>query len=407
MRPETQDPGVDADCCNGTACAVSDRQLEDEIMTDNQDSKSKSKPTARERELEVEVARLQAELDTLRGEDPSVTTSRFLAMAAATVDAAVADARREADEIIEEISSEAEARRDEATRVAAEAEALAEEMLTEADNAQDKVNDARREAERVTAAAQEEAATIVTAGRESIAVEAEAFAEVRSALEEERKTLETYHDGLRQRVQELATTMVSFMNTELPADAAASLENIAAPQLAAVVQDDESTDFNLDTEAEISEEEPGPSQTADVVDDPWIEMLEAAIPEEDRIVDMPETAIDEIPAGPPSTFGGAPVVEDDADNDSADKPVSAGLFSRARGDEETVIGFEDLAGEDEDDEVGLFSAVGSRLVEQTRADELAEALETEDSEDQAFRQFLDGDDAPDPSRDWLLRPDQG
>ncbi len=45
--------------------------------------------TPRERELEIEVARLNAELETLRDGDETEATSRFLAMAAATVDRAV------------------------------------------------------------------------------------------------------------------------------------------------------------------------------------------------------------------------------------------------------------------------------------------------------------------------------
>ncbi|MEZ5165991.1 MAG: hypothetical protein R2695_05685 [Acidimicrobiales bacterium] len=81
-------------------------------MTEQRETPTAS--TARERELEIEVARLKAEVDALKGEDPVAATSRFLAMAADTVDRVVADARREADEIVEEISAQAEARRDEA-----------------------------------------------------------------------------------------------------------------------------------------------------------------------------------------------------------------------------------------------------------------------------------------------------
>jgi hypothetical protein len=118
---------------------------------------------------------------------------------------------------------------------------------------------------------------------------------------------------------------------------------------------------------------------------------------------MPASAIDEIPPGPPETFGDVPVQED-----PEDAPASGGLFSRRRTDKKEV-GFDDLtdgADEEEKEKGGLFGMLGPRLIEQTSPEELAEALESDDSEDQAFREFLDGDDAPDPSRDWLLRPEQ-
>ena len=228
-------------------------------------------------------------------------------------------------------------------------------------------------------------------------------AEVRAALEDERAALETYHDELRRRVQELAESMVSFMDTELPVGTATAIEKLAAPAIAEPVAD------SLEAETEGSSETSAPeldeasvSETDDADDGLWVEMLESAIPEEDRIVDMPETAIDEVPAGPPDSFGGVPVLDED------DKPTSAGLFSRASVDEETVIGFDDLAEIEDDDATGLFGMLGERFVEQTRPGGLAEALEADDdSDDQAFRQFLEGDDAPDPSRDWLLRPEQG
>jgi len=368
-------------------------------MTDNKETKWDL--NARERELEVEVARLQAELDTLRGEDPSLATSRFLAMAAATVDQAVEDARREADEIVGEISAQAETRRDEATRVAAEAEAMAEQMLADADRAQETVDEANESAAAIKAAAEEEAAAIVSAERQKVAIEIEAFAEVRSALEDERAALETYHEELRRRVQELAESMVSFMDTELPSGATTAIENPAAPELdEAVAETTEAVDFAEDRTEDATDDESAP--------DPWVEMLESAIPEEDRIVDMPDTAIDEIPDGPPATFDGVPILEADDEGDD-ETQTSASLFSRARGDDETVIGFDDLAAIEDDGETsGLFSELGARLVEQTSPDGLAEALETDDeTDDKAFRQFLDGDDAPDPSRDWLLRPEKG
>jgi len=380
-------------------------------------TESHSSPTQREQELELEVARLQAELDTLRGEDAAVVTARLLSMAADTADRTVAEARREADEIVDEISAEAEARRDEATRVAAEAEAMAEQMLAEADKAQETVDRANEAATAITAAAEEEAAQIVAAEREMLVAEAEAFAEVRSALDQEREALRSYHDSLRERVQELASSMVTFMDTELPSPTAGALEGVTIPEIVVpespvadspfsaidtpeidtpeidTAEDSAESDFDpLDTPAPVA----GASDDTSL--DPWVEMLEAAIPEEDRILDMPDTAIDEIPAGPPSTFDGVPVQESEDD----DEALGESLFSRSRHDD-------DDADRDEGDaprRVGLFGMFGSRLVEQTAPDELAEALEADDSEDQAFRQFIDGDDAPDASRDWLLRPEQ-
>lgn len=415
-------------------------------MTDFDESNPASTP--RERELELEVARLQAELDMARGEDPTVVSTRLLSLAAETAERAVADARREADEIVEEISSQAEARRDEATRVAAEAEAIAEEKLAEADRAQRAVDAANEEAAAIKAAAEDEAAEIIAAERQMLAAEAEAFAEVRSALNEERVALETYHDSLRQRVKELAESMVSFMDNDLslppvgtPGALTTAAFDTAADTNVIVSDDDDHDDADDPTEIPASEATtadpldtpaPGSEAPAETSGDPWVEMLEIAIPDEDQIVDMPDTAIGEVPAGPPASFAGVPVIEDaddlddevddglDDDGDLDDeKPSSAGLFSRARGEDETV-GFDDLAGDDHDDEDeaadqssgeksgrgGLFGMLGSRLVEQTRPEDLAEALEADDSDDQAFRQFLDGDDAPDPSRDWLLRPEQ-
>jgi hypothetical protein len=372
---------------------------------------STSASTAREQELEIEVARLQAEIDTLRGDDPTAVTSRFLTMAAETVDKAVADARREADEIVEEISSEAEARRDEATRVAAEAEAMAEQLLAKADRAQEAVADANQQAAEIKAEAEAEAAAIVAAEREKISLEIEAVAEIRSALDDERVALDSYHGSLRSRVQELAVSMVAFMQTELPPVDNDALEGTA---LGASGGEDGASEGTTASPSAIDESESGdesedlldaPPPAVDVhaaADDMWVQMLDAAIPEADHIVDMPDSAIDEVPVGPPSTFGGVPVIE-------GDQKPAGGLFSRIRPKAAAPVGFDDLTTDDDDeddDEVSLFGTLGPRLVEQTPPDTLAEALDTDDSDDHAFRQFLDGDDAPDPSRDWLLRPEQ-
>ena len=170
----------------------------------------------------------------------------------------------------------------------------------------------------------------------------------------------------------------------------------------------------LESETDVVSEDPldtpapAAESPADATENPWTQMLESAIPEEDRIVDMPDTAIDEIPAGPPSSFGGVPVVEDEVEKRS----FSAGLFSRGRSAADDTIGFDDLAADDDDDDddteksTGLFGMFGPRLVEHVSPDGLADALDADDTDDEAFRQFLDGDDAPDPSRDWLLRPEQ-
>ena len=367
---------------------------------------STSASTAREQELEIELARLQAELDTLRGDDPTAVTSRFLKMAAETVDKAVADARREADEIVEEISSEAEARRDEATRVASEAEAMAEQLLAEADRAQEAVAEANDKAAEIKADAEAAAAVIVAVEHEKIAVEIETVAEIRGALNDERVALESYHRTLRSRIQELAVSMVSFMQTELPPVDKDALEEGAledtSPEGSTAAQP---ADDETESSAESGDLLDAPPPAVDVqaaADDMWVQMLDAAIPEADRIVDMPDTAIDEVPAVPPATFGGVPVIEND------EKPPSGGLFSRIRSKSAEPVGFDDLADdEDEDgDDVGLFGTFGQRLIESTPPDTLAEAIGTEESDDHAFREFLDGDDAPDPSRDWLLRPEQ-
>lgn len=416
-------------------------------MSDYQ--RSASSGSAREQELEIEVARLQAELDALRGEDPSTATSRFLAMAAATVDQAVEDARREADEIVEEISAEAEARRDEATRVAAEAEAMAEQLLADADRAEERIEQANAEAEAITAAAEEEAEQLVIAERQKVAVEAEALDEVRASLETERAALDSYHEQLHRRVQELAESMVSFMSTELPGGGTA-IGNIGVPQLEAVLAnaapetvdaeadeiaeidddlvdaDDESIDADDDVVTVTAGEDTGvvdddpldamptPPEVAET--DSWTEMLESAIPAAEAYPDameMPADAIDEIPPGPPSTFGDHEIVESTVEDvestvedDESAAPSSSGLFSRASEDEpEATDSAEDDAAEKPS--TGLFGMLGSRLVQQTSPDDLAEALEEEDGEDEAFHEFLAGDDEPDPSRDWLLRPEHG
>jgi hypothetical protein len=309
-------------------------------MNEHRDGASQTTP--RERELELEVARLDAELAGLRGQDPTAATSRFLEMAAATVDLAMADAEE---------------------RVAS--------LLDEADRSREIIDQAAQEAASIRARAEAEAANLVAAEREKVVDEVSALAEVRGSLEAERNALESYHETLRQRVQELAESMVTFMTTEVVLGSETELENPATPQL-----------------------ECDPSG-------------------EEAILDVPDTSIDEIPDGPVMRFAGVPVVDDpvgdladDPDEERDDRRSSAGLFSRARPDEP---GFDDLAAAHKDersDTASLFGELGARLLEQTPPEGLADALESDDSQDEAFRRFINGDEEPDPSRAWLLRPDK-
>lgn len=176
----------------------------------------KDQSAMRQHLLEVEVARLNTEIAVLKGEaEPAEAAARLLAMAASTVDQAMADARREADELLVAMAADAEARRDEANRVAQHVEAQTEAWRIEAHNQQAAAEAARREAERVT----DSAADHITRERARVAEEVERLADVRTALERERASLESYHDELRCRVQELAESIVSFMTTEPAGDA--------------------------------------------------------------------------------------------------------------------------------------------------------------------------------------------
>ena len=285
-------------------------------MTEHYDGTTAT--TERERDLELEVARLTAELETLRGDDESAATTRLLAMASQTVDRVVADARREADEIVVEVSAQAEARRDEATRVAAEAEAMAEKFLAEADKAQEVIDEASEEAATIRAEA-EEVAAAVAVERERVDAEEAALEETRAMLEAERDTIESSAEDLRRRVQELATSIVTFMSADLP-DGETKIEDRAVPQLESVLtglddshDDDDYDDVEFDFEDDAvfefestSASEPGAmtgsvDETGDLAaaaaaaDELWTEMLASAIPAEDRIVDVPDTSIDEVP----------------------------------------------------------------------------------------------------------------
>ncbi len=367
----------------------------------NQSSVDRTDPATmreRERELELEIARLKAELEASKGADAGEAASRFLTLAANTVDAAMEDARREADELVTEVTADAEARRDEATRLAAEAEARADAMRVEAENHESIVTAAQETAGQIRADAEAEAANLVAVERARVVEEIESLSEVRASLEGEREALETYHGELRRRVQELAESMVNFMTTEPPLAACAALEELAAPE--------------IDTTP--LEESTAPEQTRQTTEPAVVEQFASL---EDVINDSDEDVAEEIASEDVASeevaveveaeagiFDGVPVVEsvgDDGAFDVLDEvppapqvPTSGGLFSRASEDE--------TAGE----RSGLFGTHGFRLVQQTNTDELAEALGDEDEADAAFESFLAGDSEADASRDWLLRNDR-
>ena len=216
----------------------------------------------RERELEIEVARLEAELEAATGGDATLAASKFLELAATTVDRAVSDARREADALVGELSAEAERRRDDAVRIAAEAEADAArfaELAAESESAAEaaraaaqqvtvtarkELESARVEARRLTdeahstarsiteaaqAEAQHQAAQIVETERARIREELDVVTEVRAALERERTAMDQYNDELRQRVQDLAESMVACMSSD--PDFADELADAETPEL--------------------------------------------------------------------------------------------------------------------------------------------------------------------------------
>lgn len=159
-------------------------------------SASTAPHTDRERWLEVEVARLKAEVADLHGAESVEATSRFLAMAADTVDEVMSEAKRKVNET-----------RAEASELTATALAEAVEMREQA---------------------KAEALTLVAAERCRVADEVEALQSVREALESERHDLENYHGELRRRVKELAESMVSFMTTEEAMDPLAELDSASA-----------------------------------------------------------------------------------------------------------------------------------------------------------------------------------
>jgi len=156
-------------------------------------------PSERERQLELDVARLEAQVADLRGSGAVESASRLLAMAASTIDVAMAEAKQE--------SSKARAEAAELTSAA-----LAEVV-------------------EIKARAESEAMALVDTERRRVADEIDALQEVRTALESERHDLENYHSELRRRVQELAESMVAFMSTEPPIAALSVIDGLNTPEI--------------------------------------------------------------------------------------------------------------------------------------------------------------------------------
>ncbi len=409
-----------------------------------------STQSMRERELELEIAHLNAELEAAKGGDAAVATSRFLAMAANTVDLAMEDARREADDLVAEVSADAEARRDEATRLAAEAEARTATLRSEAENHELVLQVAEEAAAQIKSEAKDEAKSLVAGERARLADEIETFSAVRSALEDERGALESYHTELRRRVQELAESMVSFMTTEPPLVAATGLEDLmpapgemtleveaAAPPQSATLQagavdlpawigipsdlgvvpePEPVADLGVVPEPEpvadlgvVPEPEPEPVADLGVVPEPEPEPVAdlGVVPEPEIVADLgvvpePEIVADLGVVPEPEIVPEDLFMDHGADVDVVpvvdavtSDPTASGLFARASEDE---IQPRSQGG-------SLFGSHGARLIEQTSPHTLSAALNDDGEEDERFRSFIAGDAEVDPSRDWLLRPE--
>jgi hypothetical protein len=337
----------------------------------------------RERELEVQVAHLQAELEAANGGDDVAATSRFLAMAANTVDLAMEDARRDADDLAAEVSADAETRRDEATRLAVAAEARTDTLRTAAKDHEAAVIVAKEEAVRVKTEAEVVAKNLVSVERMKVADEIEALAEVRGALEEERGALESYHDELRRRVQELAESMVSFMTTEAPLSEAVMIDDFRPAPLGAPVDVSEPDAVPDSMTVWVAEPRPDRDEHAWDMDPITVDPIDF-----EQVV---EFDIEPDPVGPDAEFDGIPVVEE--------VPVvnkTTGLFGAATEDEIEPR----RKGE------SLFGSHGARLIEQASPAQLAAALEDDEKEDERFELFITGDVEIDSSREWLLRPER-
>jgi hypothetical protein len=195
-------------------------------------------PTAhRVAELEIEVARLDAELNEARGGDAVSGASRFLSIAAATIDQAVSEVTQEAETAVAKLridieQSQVEARQAvaaarveaEATRAAAaqatvdarmELEKARTSAMTVSEEAAAAAEETKRhakaEAEQTLATANDDAKMAMVSERQRFTREVDALTDVREALVKERHALEQYHLQVQARVRELAQAMVSFM----------------------------------------------------------------------------------------------------------------------------------------------------------------------------------------------------
>ena len=202
-------------------------------------------------QLEVEVARLQAELDTLQGADPSATSSRLLAMAASTVDAAMVDLEQQAAVSMErahqaEATAEAAIHETDAAKAAAAQVTIAARQELEEARAEARklAAEARAQAEEVAAAAAYHAERLrreaqgpvgdsLAGERERLNREIEALTGVREALMQERLALEKYHDKLRDQVEDLAQAMVSFMGVDASPESVAKIQGMPVPEIPA------------------------------------------------------------------------------------------------------------------------------------------------------------------------------
>lgn len=321
----------------------------------------------REHELELEVARLEAELETLRGDErPTTVAARFLAMAASTVDKAMNEARREVDEFASE-------------------------------HGESIVRQAEADADEIRSNAAQEAAALVATERSRVADEIKSLSDVRAALEQERQALEAYHRELRRRVQELAESMVAFMTTEAPIGEEPAIEGPLVPPLEPARADPTTETGSVNVpETSTFEEAPSfepmtdasePIAFVDYVVEPDPDPPQAPSPS------PPQPSFHDMMAAPAVADAADEPVESDTVVDDPSSPLRSGLFGRSSGEDSRRP----------DDIVG---GLGTHMLEQASPEELAAALASDDEEDERFRSFLDGEDKADPSRDWLLRPDQ-
>jgi hypothetical protein len=212
-------------------------------------------------ELEIEVARLNAELEEARGGDAAAGASRFLTMAASTVDQVIADANeevasavsraeaeirqwqadaeREAEDVITAARAEEEAAREAAEQMNDEARSEMEQtqatVKAMADEATAAAEETRRLAESraddIVAAAREEASMAMADERRRLAQDADALADVRESLIEERHALDEYQNHIQDCVRDLAQAMVTFMTKSAGGEALDALAELAIPEI--------------------------------------------------------------------------------------------------------------------------------------------------------------------------------